>query len=54
MNNGRIRARYCFGKTPLETFRSAKPLADEKQLDRLMPTHSLEGVLQRIETDVRV
>jgi transposase InsO family protein len=37
--------KYCFGKTPLETFRSAKPLAHEKQLSRLMPSHSLEGVL---------
>jgi oligoribonuclease NrnB/cAMP/cGMP phosphodiesterase (DHH superfamily) len=28
--------KYCFGKTPMETFQSAKHLADEKQLDRLM------------------
>src|SRR3954447_17499222 len=35
--------KYCFGKAPLETFRSAKPLADERQLSRLMPTHSMEG-----------
>ena len=33
--------KYCFGKTPLETFQSAKHLADEKQLDRLLiPTSS--------------
>ena len=37
--------KYCFGKTPMETFRSAKHLADEKQLDRFMPTHSLERSL---------
>lgn len=37
--------RYCFGKTPIETFRSAKHLADEKQLDRIMPNHLLEGSL---------
>ena len=37
--------KYCFGKTPMETFRSAKHLAEEKQLDRLMPTHSLESFL---------
>jgi hypothetical protein len=28
--------KYCFGKTPMETFHSSKHLADEKQLDRLM------------------
>jgi hypothetical protein len=32
--------KYCFGKTPVETFRSAKHLADEKQLDRIMPAPS--------------
>jgi transposase InsO family protein len=37
--------KYCFGKTPMETFRSAKHLADEKQLDRIMPTHSSQQVL---------
>jgi transposase InsO family protein len=37
--------KYCFGKTPMETFRSAKHLADEKQLDRIMPNHSLERFL---------
>jgi transposase InsO family protein len=41
--------KYCFGKTPLETFRSAKHLADEKQLDRLMPIHSLERVLPTVQ-----
>src|SRR3954447_12318731 len=29
--------RYCYGKTPLQTFREAKHLADEKMLDRQMP-----------------
>jgi hypothetical protein len=29
----------------METFRSAKHLADEKQLDRIMPTHSSQKVL---------
>jgi transposase InsO family protein len=29
--------RYCYGKTPMETFREAKHLADEKMLDRQMP-----------------
>jgi hypothetical protein len=32
----------------METFRSAKHLADEKQLDRIMPTHSSQkGFAQR-------
>ncbi len=29
--------RYCYGKTPKQTFREAKHLADEKMLDRQMP-----------------
>jgi hypothetical protein len=29
--------RYCYGKTPLQTFREAKHLAEEKMLDRQMP-----------------
>lgn len=29
--------RYCYGKTPMQTFREAKHLADEKMLDRQMP-----------------
>jgi hypothetical protein len=27
-------SKYCFGKTPRETFLDAKHLSDEKQLDR--------------------
>lgn len=30
--------KYCFGKTPLETFMESKHLANEKMLDRLQPT----------------
>lgn len=29
--------KYCFGKTPLQTFLDARYLADEKMLDRLQP-----------------
>jgi transposase InsO family protein len=29
--------KYCFGKTPMETFIDAKPLADAKMLDNLQP-----------------
>src|SRR3954453_18503072 len=32
--------KYCFGKTPMQTFLDSKHLADEKQLDRL-PVASL-------------
>ena len=33
--------RYCYGKTPLQTFRDSKHLADAKQLDKLLdqPQH---------------
>ena len=30
--------KYCFGKTPWQTFLDSKYLADEKMLDRLQPT----------------
>jgi transposase InsO family protein len=30
--------RYCFGKTPWQTFLDSKRLADDKMLDRLQPT----------------
>jgi Integrase core domain len=39
--------KYCFGKTPMETFQSSKHLADEKQLDRLMIPTS-EGFSPRL------
>lgn len=32
--------RYCFGKTPLETFKDSKHLADEKMLDQLTVTEA--------------
>jgi hypothetical protein len=28
--------KYCFGKTPMQTFRDSKHLAEEKQLDRFL------------------
>ena len=28
--------KYCYGKTPMETFRDAKHLAKEKELDSLV------------------
>jgi len=30
--------RYCFGKTPWQTFLDSKRLADDKMPDRLQPT----------------
>ena len=32
--------KYCFGKTPWQTFLDSNHLADEKMLDRLQPTVS--------------
>jgi len=38
-NTQRIHSgKYCFGKTPWQTFLDSKHLADEKMLDRLQPT----------------
>lgn len=38
-NQDRVHSgKYCFGKTPWQTFCQAKPLAFAKQLDRTMPT----------------
>ncbi|MDP4280185.1 MAG: hypothetical protein QQM50_06535 [Dehalococcoides mccartyi] len=32
--------KYCFGKTPYQTFIESKKLADEKMLDKLHQTDS--------------
>lgn len=41
-NKERIHSgRYCFGKTPWQTFLDSKSLADEKMLDRLQPSDNL-------------
>jgi hypothetical protein len=29
--------KYCYGKTPMQTFRDSKKLSDEKRLDRTYP-----------------
>lgn len=29
--------KYCYGKTPMQTFRGSKKLSDEKRLDRTYP-----------------
>lgn len=45
--------KYCFGKTPLETFLSARHLAQEKQLDRLLIPTSSEGFSPQMAQAVR-
>jgi len=39
--------KYCFGKTPLQTFLDSKHLSDEKQLDRLPVKTSSDGFSPR-------
>src|SRR5579875_1241577 len=39
--------KYCFGKTPMQTFLDAKHLSDEKQLDRLPVGTSSDGFSPR-------
>jgi transposase InsO family protein len=33
--------KYCFGKTPMQTFKDSKHLADEKMLDQLTESNAL-------------
>ena len=40
--------KYCFGKTPMQTFLDAKHLSDEKQLDRLPVATSSDGFSPRV------
>jgi transposase InsO family protein len=35
--------RYCYGKTPLQTFRDSKHLADQKRLDKLLEAKAAEA-----------
>jgi transposase InsO family protein len=35
--------KYCFGKTPMETFIESKKLAEEKMLERMQPAHAIES-----------
>jgi hypothetical protein len=39
--------KYCFGKTPMQTFLDAKHLSDEKQLDRIPVQTSPDGLSPR-------
>ena len=39
--------KYCFGKTPMQTFLDAKHLSDEKQLDTLVGVTSTDGLSPR-------
>jgi len=36
--------KYCYGKTPMETFQSAKHLAEEKMIDSLQAVSLTEGI----------
>ncbi len=36
--------KYCFGKTPMQTFLEAKHLADEKMLDMMQPQEESEAL----------
>jgi hypothetical protein len=40
--------KYCFGKTPLQTFLDAKHLSDEKQLDTLSVVTSPDDLSPRL------
>ena len=39
--------KYCFGKTPMQTFQDSKHLAEEKQLDRFLIATSPDVVSPR-------
>jgi transposase InsO family protein len=39
--------RFCFGKTPMQTFQDSRHLAEEKQLDRFLAPPSPEGFSPR-------
>src|ERR1700712_552940 len=40
--------KYCFGKTPMQTFLDSKPLSDEKQLDNLSVVTSSDTLSPRL------
>jgi transposase InsO family protein len=40
--------KYCFGKTPMQTFLDSKHLSDEKQLDRISVMTSSDGLSLRV------
>src|SRR5437764_420990 len=40
--------KYCFGKTPMQTFLDSKHLSDEKQLDTLSVVTSSDGLSPRV------
>jgi hypothetical protein len=44
--------KYCFGKTPLQTFLEAKYLSDEKQLDRIPVKTLSDGLSPRVARTV--
>ena len=40
--------KFCFGKTPVQTFLDAKHLSDEKQLDRMPVKTSSDALSPRV------
>jgi len=44
--------KYCYGKTPLQTFEDAKSLAQEKQLDALHRTPDVPDTTQRLSDQI--
>ena len=45
--------KYCFGKTPLQTFLDSKHLADEKMLDQLTTATPSDIALRRAEPETQ-
>jgi len=43
--------KYCFGKTPMQTFRDSKHLADEKMLDRFSPSRECFSAFSELTSD---
>ena len=39
--------KYCFGKTPMQTFLDSKHLSDDKQLDGILVETSSDGLFPR-------
>lgn len=46
--------KYCFGKTPMQTFRDSKHLADEKMLDRFSPSRECFSAFSERTSDPQV
>ena len=45
--------KYCFGKTPMQTFLDSRHLADEKMLDQLTPATASDTIAGRAEPETQ-